>query len=108
MESEKGKKHQLRITLEHNQAQIIVHIEDTGMGMPEDVMKRADEPFFSTKGEGRGTGLGLAIVSHIVDEHKGELSLSSPEGCGTTVKVTFPMARSLPEEAAQEKEHAET
>ncbi len=109
MESVEGNAHRLRIALEHDEAHIFVHIEDSGAGMPEDVMKRADEPFFSTKAEGRGTGLGLAIVSHIVEEHKGELGLKSPEGAGTTVTITFPIARTSPEEAAhQQKEHAET
>jgi len=64
---------------------------DTGVGMSEEVLTHACEPFYSTKGEG-GTGLGLAICQQILDSHQGTLQLTSTPGRGTTVIVELPQA----------------
>ena len=64
---------------------------DTGIGMSAEVLARAFEPFYSTKGE-RGTGLGLAICKQIIDSHQGTMSVESTPGGGTTVIVEFPQA----------------
>jgi two-component system, sporulation sensor kinase E len=64
---------------------------DTGVGMSAEVLARACEPFYSTKGE-RGTGLGLAICQQILDSHQGTLQLASTPGKGTTVIVELPQA----------------
>ena len=76
---------------------------DTGVGMSAEVLARACEPFYSTKGE-RGTGLGLAICQQIIDSHQGTMHLESTPGVGTAVILEFPQAdstvvppRSLPE-----------
>jgi len=66
---------------------------DTGVGMSAEVLARACEPFYSTKGE-RGTGLGLAICKQIIDSHQGTMSVESMPGRGTTVIVEFPPADS--------------
>jgi PAS domain S-box-containing protein len=70
-----------------------VHLSfsDTGMGMSADVLARACEPFYSTKGA-YGTGLGLAICKQIIDSHEGTLRLESTPGIGTTVIVEIPQA----------------
>jgi len=65
---------------------------DTGVGMPPEVLARAFEPFYSTKGE-RGTGLGLAICQQIIDSHQGTMHLTSTPGVGPTVIVEFPQTR---------------
>ena len=64
---------------------------DTGVGMSTEVLARAFEPFYSTKGE-RGTGLGLAICKQIIDSHQGTMHLTSTPGAGTTVIIEFPQA----------------
>src|SRR5262249_34949244 len=64
---------------------------DTGVGMSTEVLARACEPFYSTKGE-RGTGLGLAICQQIIDSHQGVMHLTSTPGAGTTVTIEFPQA----------------
>jgi signal transduction histidine kinase len=64
---------------------------DTGIGMSAEVLARAFEPFYSTKGE-RGTGLGLAICKQIIDSHQGTMHLESTPGTGTTVILEFPPA----------------
>jgi PAS domain S-box-containing protein len=67
-----------------------IRVTDNGPGMGEDVLKRALDPFFTTKGRGKGTGLGLAICQRIVEEHKGEIEIQSQPGLGTTVLVRLP------------------
>jgi signal transduction histidine kinase len=64
-------------------------IQDAGTGMSDDVLARATDPFFSTKGE-RGTGLGLSISSDIMHQHAGTLEIHSREGAGTVVALRFP------------------
>jgi PAS domain S-box-containing protein len=63
---------------------------DKGIGMPPEVLKRATEPFFTTKGP--GTGLGLAMVHGFVQQSHGKLEIQSEAGQGTTVKMIFPVA----------------
>lgn len=74
-----------------------LEVVDTGMGMSTEVLKRATDPFFTTKPEGKGTGLGLSLVYSTVQAHNGTLELFSQVGKGTTVKLRFPSkGRSLP------------
>jgi two-component system cell cycle sensor histidine kinase/response regulator CckA len=68
-----------------------LHISDTGVGMPPEVLERIYEPFFTTKGVGMGTGLGLATVLRAVQEHGGELSVTTEEGQGTVFVLKFPL-----------------
>jgi len=65
---------------------------DKGNGMPPEVLRRATEPFFTTKGP--GTGLGLAMVHGFVQQSRGKLEIESEPGKGTTVKMIFPVADS--------------
>jgi len=63
---------------------------DSGTGMPQDVVERALEPFFTTKRTGEGTGLGLSQVYSFVKQSGGNLGIDSAEGRGTTVELRFP------------------
>ena len=65
-------------------------IADNGSGFPEHLMKRAFEPYVTTKP--RGTGLGLVIVKKIVEEHGGEVSLANVASLGARVTITLPTA----------------
>jgi PAS domain S-box-containing protein len=65
-------------------------VEDTGCGMPKEVLEKACNPFFTTKPVGRGTGLGLSIVYRTVKAHHGQMEIRSEPGQGTCVRVRFP------------------
>jgi signal transduction histidine kinase len=65
---------------------------DTGEGMDAATLKRAAEPFFTTKGAGRGTGLGLSMVDGLVAQSGGAMRIRSELGVGTTVELWLPVA----------------
>jgi signal transduction histidine kinase len=67
-------------------------VQDDGVGMPEEVLHRAFDPFFSTKEESGGTGLGLAMVLHILRNHGGDVHLNSHAGNGTVLYMVLPAA----------------
>ncbi len=70
--------------------QIIITVEDTGCGIPEDKLDRVFEPFFTTKGRSEGTGLGLSVTYGIIQQHHGEIQVSSQLGEGTRFSIYFP------------------
>jgi signal transduction histidine kinase/CheY-like chemotaxis protein len=69
-----------------------IKVADTGMGMDQQTLARAVEPFFSTKGVGKGTGLGLSMVHGLAAQLGGRLDLSSRPGQGTTAEIWLPVA----------------
>ncbi|WP_312935163.1 histidine kinase famiy protein [Pseudomonas sp.] len=69
---------------------VCVAITDTGEGMPEEVMARAMDPFFTTKEEGKGTGLGLSMVYGFAKQSRGIARIYSEPGIGTTLRLYFP------------------
>jgi PAS domain S-box-containing protein len=72
----------------------IVQVADNGSGMPEEVIKRCLDPFFSTKGE-KGTGLGLSLVHGIVERHGGTMDIQSQVGKGTVFTLDFPLTEAV-------------
>jgi len=83
-----------------------LEVRDTGEGMPRSVLRRATEPFFTTKDAGSGTGLGLAQVYGIVRQSGGTLSIESEPGLGTVVTISLPGCELPAEVAAPESESA--
>jgi signal transduction histidine kinase len=75
-------------------AQVRISVRDTGQGMTPETLRRALEPFFTTKAEGRGTGLGLAQVHGFVKQCGGVLHIDSAPGRGTVVIIHLPAAAS--------------
>jgi len=72
-------------------------VADTGVGMDEETLKRAVEPFFTTKGIGQGTGLGLSMVHGLAAQLGGALVVSSTPGLGARVELWLPTTETVPD-----------
>ncbi|MGH0054151.1 MAG: two-component system sensor histidine kinase NtrB [Sphaerochaetaceae bacterium] len=72
--------------------QVIMRIQDTGIGMDEETRQKIFEPYFTTKAT--GTGLGLTVVYKILKEHRGDITVQSKLGEGTVFTITFPVPKS--------------
>jgi hypothetical protein len=70
---------------------VVICVKDEGVGVPEDIIDRIIEPFFTTKIDKGGTGLGLSISHAIIKDHKGTMEFESKKGNGTTVLVKLPV-----------------
>jgi signal transduction histidine kinase len=70
---------------------VIVKINDTGLGIPAEDIKNIFEPFFTTKPVSKGTGLGLSVCKSLVMEHDGEINVESRLGKGTTFTIKLPL-----------------
>jgi PAS domain S-box-containing protein len=70
-----------------------VEIEDSGPGIPEEVLPHIFEPFFTTKEVGKGTGLGLSLAYGIVQSHRGKIMAKSKPGEGTVFIIELPLHR---------------
>jgi PAS domain S-box-containing protein len=66
-----------------------IEVEDTGSGIPEEMVSNIFEPFFSTKNQDKGVGLGLSVVYGIIKEHHGSIYVKSEEGKGTKFIIRF-------------------
>ena len=88
-----------RITLKTyaQDGHVVASVEDTGIGIPADIMERVFEPYFTTKDTKHGTGLGMPIIQRIADIHRATISLNSKEGDGTTITIAFPMENTMHE-----------
>ena len=74
--------------------EMVLSVADAGSGFPEDMMRRAFEPYVTTKA--KGTGLGLAIVKKIVDEHHGRVTIENRRPRGARVTLHFPLEGTHP------------
>ena len=81
-----------KITIAINQIDgqfIKISIQDEGIGIPKDKIKKLGEPFYTTKEN--GTGLGLMVSYRIIEEHKGSIQVESEEGIGTIFRIILPI-----------------
>ncbi|MCI0573267.1 MAG: ATP-binding protein [Myxococcaceae bacterium] len=85
-----AERHEVRVSLREERGGVVVEVEDTGIGIPAEVVPRIFEPFFTTKPVGEGTGLGLSICHAIVQSHGGDIQVHSHPDHGTTFRVTLP------------------
>ncbi|HEY1722611.1 MAG TPA: PAS domain S-box protein [Magnetospirillaceae bacterium] len=69
---------------------VLMSVADTGMGMSPEVMARAFEPFYTTKGTGKGSGLGLSMVYGFVKQSGGHVAIYSEPGHGTNIRIYLP------------------
>lgn len=89
----------LRTRQEPSAGFVTVEIQDTGVGISKEHMKKIFTPFFTTKPIGKGTGLGLAIIYGIVKMHHGQIDVESKVGEGTTFSIT--LREQLPDQVRQ-------
>lgn len=85
----------ITLRLKRVENEMLVEVQDQGSGMPPEVLKRAGEPFFTTKEMGRGMGMGLFLVKLVIENNDGRLELQSHQGKGTLARLYFP-TRSAP------------
>jgi signal transduction histidine kinase len=78
----------VRITTSGDEDEVVLEVADSGEGMSSEVLRRAFEPFYTTKA--KGTGLGLSICRKIVEVHRGAIDIDSNLGDGTRVTVRLP------------------
>lgn len=83
----------IRIRSELADGSIRIRFEDNGAGIPESVLPRVFDPFFTTRDVGAGTGLGLTVSRDVIRAHGGEIELESKVGVGTTVTIRLPPNR---------------
>lgn len=70
---------------------VIIEFEDTGKGMPQDVVEKIFNPFFTTKPVGQGTGLGMSISYRVIKDHNGTINVKSEVGKGTLFELVLPV-----------------
>ncbi|WP_162292650.1 PAS domain S-box protein [Hartmannibacter diazotrophicus] len=85
---------------------VVLSVQDTGIGMSKETIRLAAEPFFTTKPAGKGVGLGLTGVHAFADQNGGTVRIVSEIGAGTDVRIMLPETESCPE--ALEIEEDET
>ncbi|PLY02664.1 MAG: hypothetical protein C0624_07960 [Desulfuromonas sp.] len=69
---------------------VILQLSDQGRGIPQEVLAKITDPFFTTRRDSGGTGLGLSVSARIIDEHGGTLKIDSEPGSGSTFTITLP------------------
>ncbi|WP_319410001.1 PAS domain S-box protein [uncultured Desulfosarcina sp.] len=86
-------------------AYLKLSIQDTGRGIPPEIMQKIYDPYFTTKEKGKGTGLGLSVVHGIVQSYGGAIHAYSEPNCGTTFNVYIPTVENRID--AEKKENLE-
>lgn len=74
---------------------VILSVEDSGSGMPSEVLEKCTEPFFTTKEVGRGSGLGLSMVYGLTKQSDGGFNIESELGQGCKIELVFPVATEM-------------
>ncbi|PKB13500.1 signal transduction histidine kinase [Novosphingobium kunmingense] len=81
-------------TADPDKPMLSIVVADTGTGIPDDILTKVIEPFFTTKEAGKGTGLGLSMVSGFAHQSGGEIRIDSKVGKGTRIELILPATRS--------------
>jgi len=83
----------IRVAIESTDTTVKIFFEDEGEGIPQDLMGKIWDPFFTTKA--KGTGLGLGIVKNIIESHSGNVQIRTRPGAGARVKIELPVKQGV-------------
>ncbi|CEG29255.1 integral membrane sensor signal transduction histidine kinase [Bacillus sp. B-jedd] len=86
------------ISAKRDKNDILLCVSDSGQGIPEEILPRVFDPFYTTKPAGKGTGLGLSVCYGIIQQFGGSISLSSEKGKGTLAEIRLPAHELVKEE----------
>jgi signal transduction histidine kinase len=88
----------ITVSVDREESDVIVVVEDNGVGVPEEIRSEVFQPFYTTKPDEGGTGLGLAIAARVVTSlFHGALNLSEADGGGARFEIRLPRrARVIP------------
>ncbi|MAE71172.1 MAG: hypothetical protein CME06_11990 [Gemmatimonadetes bacterium] len=95
-----GARREVELRSRRGSRHVEIEVSDSGAGIEPAVLRRIFEPFYTTKPKGEGTGLGLCISRGIIEAHRGELSVRSAPGEGSTFTITLPPAKATPSDSA--------
>ncbi|MBQ4122211.1 HAMP domain-containing protein [bacterium] len=87
----------IRINSDKSKKNLIIEIEDNGVGMDEETQRKVFNPFFTTKPVGQGTGLGMSISYKIIKNHQGDIKVESKKGQGSKFIIRLPMTINMEE-----------
>ena len=73
---------------------VVINVADNGNGIPQNIVDKIFQPFFTTKPTGQGTGLGLSLSYDIIKAHGGEIKVKSKEGEGSEFIIQLPLSKS--------------
>lgn len=90
----------IRLTHDLEQDAAVLTVGDNGPGIPREIRERIFDGFYSTKGHG-GTGLGLAVAKKVIEEHGGDITVTSVEKEGTLIRVILPLSPGPPVDSAE-------
>jgi len=79
----------INVDIEQYQRRVVISVQDNGIGIPENIHERIFEPNFTSKNS--GMGLGLSMVRKMVEDYKGEITVKSEVGKGSTFTITLPV-----------------
>ncbi len=91
-QSDASYKPTVTVRTSHSTDKVLIQVTDNGKGIPQAIVDKIFQPFFTTKPTGQGTGLGLSLSYDIVKAHGGQLTVESKEGEGTTFNIQLPLA----------------
>ena len=92
VEAAGGPRRDIAVLLRRDGQDAVLEVSDTGIGMDPDTVAKVFDPFFTTKQQQNGSGLGLSVTKSIIEQHAGEVSVTSALGQGTTFLLRLPLA----------------
>ena len=96
IEERKNGSGRIIVRIRPRDSEVVLELEDSGVGIPQRNIGRVFEPFFTTKRAGKGTGLGLSISARIMQQHEGRFEVDSELGRGTTIRLVLPASTPAP------------